>query len=519
MSIYLFDGQLYSSMQRHMQARHHLLYSAEHGVDFGSERIALNVTDWVFVTKCISHACSNATVWGLRRELDTLNRDDVHIVIAALNNSSSALHASIDVYLMRHLQPVRTRSASDDEIRAFWAALDVEPTILNDFVEADLVFDGVNLQASHRVTDLNDGYQRIEALLLYCLRFIDWSETRWVKVGRSGRYYMRARAVGVTELVGVVRSDPSFSMTMAQLNGFSRVTMEIDRFLCRCAFSVYASESAYLRIMEDDRWLRAMPELKSIVEELHSLDGLPMYVWSRCAQLIDGTDASELRDSALYCANTAAGYLYAEVFSLAEEFPLSLTQGNIHENLQQLRGSQHPVDPTTEKIRKCALGVGGIAIASLIRALEFLRDNMPGTTNIVEQNHACGAKLIKKHAGYEEATLRARGVTQQFRPIFTPTHDQKVRIKLTQQLKALQTGTTRLSGKHLLLGELARKAARKGKRRASSSNKPQATMADANENGESSANASSVTLKYELISESLRSRHGDGMIYDMFKTN
>lgn len=51
----------------------------------------LSLTDWFFAVKCSSHSCSNAVRWGFSTFDTGVDKDKLHISIAALRNSKTAL--------------------------------------------------------------------------------------------------------------------------------------------------------------------------------------------------------------------------------------------------------------------------------------------------------------------------------------------------------------------------------------------------------------------------------------------
>ena len=133
---------------------------------------------------------------------------------------------------------------------------------------------------------------------------------------------------------------------------------------------------------------------------------LPLYYWRRVAALVSGTCSEcELRVDAMRAAHCMIGYVHHDMFAQLERYPLSLTQGCISQNLDALYAL--PIDSVKEPTaKKIALLLSlGFPREQLRAALGFLRDELPCTTDLVEQGHGSGACLRKFHGTYCEKNL------------------------------------------------------------------------------------------------------------------
>ncbi len=114
------DGALYSSVVPLMRARQELYY-ADGAPGDGPRRELLADMDWSFGVLCGMHCCSNGVKWALTPWATDTLKDDAHITIASLRNSSCDLHGFIDVHLQRNLR-FRERPLENDVVLEFWLA-------------------------------------------------------------------------------------------------------------------------------------------------------------------------------------------------------------------------------------------------------------------------------------------------------------------------------------------------------------------------------------------------------------
>ena len=315
-SVYVQDGALHTALSRLFQSRHALYYTD--GPDLGFRHAELENTDWIVCLRCVSHCASSSVKWGLSNlEVESVV-DNIFISIAGLRNSSSALMAKVNDFILKRVRFSGTRSGPLEHRLGLWRALDVSPELLDQFAEADFVWDGHDLIVSDELQDQKDSYEKIATLLLHCIHWASFSLTRWVKVGQSARLLFRSLLCGVAGLVDLCRQDKAVSMY--HLNGFFRAQEDELRYLAVAAFCTYPCESFLAQVMADDRILRFCAQVKGTIdEELHFLKELPTYVWHRIARHVSPDfQSEELRHLVLEASYKSVGYVHKEVFSLLE---------------------------------------------------------------------------------------------------------------------------------------------------------------------------------------------------------
>ena len=94
-------------------------------------------------------------------------------------------------------------------------------------------------------------------------RWVDWSDTRWLKAGRASRFFLRSVACGLDPVVQSVLCDGT--ATNYHLNGVLRADFSVRRFFLVAAFAAVPVERIHLEVMRDDRLLRhGAPGVKAV---------------------------------------------------------------------------------------------------------------------------------------------------------------------------------------------------------------------------------------------------------------
>jgi hypothetical protein len=308
-SVYIFDGCLFSCLSKHFHARHEVFYDRNLGFDHGVLHEALRCMDWVVPVKCIAHGCSNAVAWGLKEVGLEAVRDDVHVAVASLINCRTVLHAAIDNFLVTYLKFSSDRSASISELQSFWKALHVEPNMCDRLSEMDLHWSGTHLVVNSDFEN-EASFNDVANSVLYLLTWCKFSDTRWAKVGACARKWIGSLAVGIDKIWAMAIADPHVSNY--HLSGYSKASPDVRLLLAVAAFSSLPGESLLIDLFEDDRFLMNTNRLWGIVaEEVDYLESVvPMFVWDRVVALAKlGVDGAGFRSKVIKVAHVTVGYL------------------------------------------------------------------------------------------------------------------------------------------------------------------------------------------------------------------
>jgi hypothetical protein len=352
------------------------------------------------------------------------------------------------------LKFVHGRTSSDSDILAFWLALDVGPDMCETLVSLDLNWDGDHLCVHDSWERHPKVFEDVAGCLLYLLRWLSFSETRWAKVGRSGRWFIRALAAGIEPLLQICLEDENISHY--NMGGFTRATVDVREFLAVASFSALSAESVLLQIFEDDRMLlHADHWWELAIDEVRYVVNLPAYVWGRIARLIGaGCVPLKLQHLAQGASFTTIAYLYWDVFRPCEQLPFSLARGDILANLDAFsRDPPRALDPVSAKI-KVLLSIG-FSRERIRRGLLLMRE-VPFTTDLVEQGHASAALFSKHHETLGEASLCSRSVCHQSRQVFGPSRTDKVRDRIAAAIARLDRRVpSRASAKNAFMKHLS----------------------------------------------------------------
>ena len=183
--------------------------------------------------------------------------------------------------------------------------------------------------------------------------------------------------------------------------------MRCREFVVVASLASYVADAALRQIMEDNRILRIIQELKaSVREELDWLYGIGLGTWEVLAGLC-GSLGERVRSDVLKAAHVSHGFMEMRIFSVAESLPYSLAEGNTDDNLMAFRANDEPTDPVASKIwRLLHMDFNTHAIRS---ALTLTRE-MPWSSASVEQQHASCAVVTRHHPGHGEESLKARAL-------------------------------------------------------------------------------------------------------------
>lgn len=401
-------------------------------------------------------------MWGPKGlDLDE-HRDKVHLSIASLINARTALHAHVDEFLARFLRFRPERVTSEENCRACWVFLQVEPSVVDILCSLDRRWDGGSLSIHASWEGSEEGFSKISGCSLYLLRWSSFSETRWAKVGVCARMFVGSLAAGLDRLWELCMRDEHVSKY--NLVGFSKADEGARRLLACAAFAAVPAESLLIQLFEDDRFLRKSGELWGELSlEVECLtDVLPIFVWDRVAAVTRiGLGGRKLRSLALQTTHTIVGYLWQEIFQPLQEYPLLLTQGSPDMQLDTLATLEDvaSLDPLTKKAR--ALLDMGVSRSRIARAIVLMRE-VPGTTTLIEQNHAAAALVLRHHETYTLPTLCARSLMHQARHLVGPTHHEPRCARIEADIaKFKHKLRSKLSARNMFLRGLFRQAAQR----------------------------------------------------------
>ena len=133
------------------------------------------------------------------------------MTISSLLRASTGLYLSVPEFVMTSVSFDRDDPHDIADLEQFWSFLDVEPSMMGLVVNVNPLWDGRRLRVSKALASIPDGVQRVTTVIHYMMRWVDFSETRWCKVGESGRLYLRSLLIGIDEMVRITVGNDAVS--------------------------------------------------------------------------------------------------------------------------------------------------------------------------------------------------------------------------------------------------------------------------------------------------------------------
>ena len=102
------------------------------------------------------------------------------------------------------------------------------PTMLDVFLKVCPMWKGKRLHVRSSLLNTADAIDSISVCIKHCMRWCDFSETRWTKVGQCSRLLLKSLLVGVDSIVDIAAADSAVSKW--HLNGFIKKSSHSVRY-------------------------------------------------------------------------------------------------------------------------------------------------------------------------------------------------------------------------------------------------------------------------------------------------
>ena len=146
--------------------------------------------------------------------------EDVHILISSLLRASAGLHLVVSEFVAGHVVFDRPPPDNIDDIERLWISLDVEPIILGLVVQVNPYWDVQRLRVSASLADEPGAIKKVTTVIRYMMHWVDFSETRWCKVGQSGCLYLRSLLIGIDRIETIASANGA--ITKWHLSGYAK---------------------------------------------------------------------------------------------------------------------------------------------------------------------------------------------------------------------------------------------------------------------------------------------------------
>jgi hypothetical protein len=158
--------------------------------------------------RCVLHSASSAIKWALSSFSNLQVLDDLHLSTKSCSNSSFALHNCVPSLVLQYIG-YRDSEHSPEERTIWWSALGIPAVLIEWVLRVDPRWDRVaqKLWVCSAVQDSHEGVDLVHSVLLFMMRWRDFSNTRWAGVGPSTRRIILSLAVGLEAMVQEVERD------------------------------------------------------------------------------------------------------------------------------------------------------------------------------------------------------------------------------------------------------------------------------------------------------------------------
>ena len=345
------DGLHFSPVLRLAQARNRLMYDAARAApELGSDwhqpgRTSLDMlalTDFTIGMRCQSHIMSLATHWGLQPWSSKEILEDLHISIKGLRTGGQGMLDKASAFVQAKL--VFKEPVLDGEVfqcRAqVWRFLVQSAPLVDQYVSSGFWFDPATdeLCLSNELAENPRVHDIAISLVMAMFHWIDFSETRWCGVGSCCRSFFGGLFAGADFCWRMCKDDSTVSMELLGQYKRARESFELRYYAGMACFVPLLSEAASLLLLQDDRFLRNNRQvLQAMNDEMKYLESVRPGVWAFFTLHIGGDSSPEqFRSDVFLAARRVMAFAYKDAFSMLEELPWKLTQGDIGENIDTL---------------------------------------------------------------------------------------------------------------------------------------------------------------------------------------
>lgn len=174
-------------------------------------------------------------------------------------------------------------------------------------------------------------------------------------------------------------------------------------------------------LLKDDRFLMfADKHWETMCDDHRYVVDAKSQVWEWLSQIAGCSDDADadLRGQAIWSSLASLAYTFRDSFERLHRLPLSLTQGDLGDNLEKLSQIDY-ADLTDEFSQRMRMSMElGVDLAVLEGVLRLCRE-APCCTNLVEQGHGSGAATLQAHSQFGTRSLQVRSSIHQCRALFS----------------------------------------------------------------------------------------------------
>ena len=223
-----FDRALFTPLRRMVLQQQAISRSLRASSQDSTLKTLERLLHWTVFTGCACHDVHNSLKWSMWSffHSDQVLKD-MFVVIASLRNSYSMLYDHLGIWL-GHIVKAVERPVPAQVLQEVYTALGVEPAEAESLAELGLIFVEGHLQVSASAAEESNLVERITGLVLHVWRFVQFTDSRWVTVGRSCRTLTASLLLGLGNLVEAIQRSPKYSNF--HIGGFSKLSDQVRLF-------------------------------------------------------------------------------------------------------------------------------------------------------------------------------------------------------------------------------------------------------------------------------------------------
>lgn len=443
---YVWDRGYFSALDR-LVRKAHLYESNQLG---GGEETVQGLTTFVLTRPDILHDCSTSFSWGMKPLCTGDLMKDAFVTIASIRNAYSILMSSLPLWLpgVIHFVPAQ-QLESEANLLLLWQALGIEDEVLQVLVSYRLLFLHGRFVVAAEVRDQPDFLDTLMASVMGVWRFVTFSESRWLTLGRGARSLIASHLTGLFSLLDFCRQR---GCSEFHIHGVDRCTGPVRTMFAVAAMASSVPESVLAEVLEDDRVMMNIERLEGVLaDEVSYLQELPERAWQILATTTPEATAWELRSMVLRCACVVVGHLTEKVFGDTQKLPWRLCRGDKAQNLVDLAQGEKPSEPTSGQLWE--LMHRGWGVGRLVEVLEEV-EGLSWSSIGAEQAHAGAAQVMRHHPDFHEGSMTARAFLYIARSLFSPEEEDNVVEKLEGRIASLRRSQVgHISARHVFLAD------------------------------------------------------------------
>ena len=200
-SHHCYDRAKFSALYDLARARHKQWFDRHVATATPGSDPRAGLKDWVLGTGCAMHDASKALEWATREHLkegeDILH--DLHIVCLSLRNGFEMMADALPEFCLQHV--VFGATAFDPApVEHYWRVLGSDEEWLPVLTQLNPWWYQGQLQVFHEFNGKPTTLSLVQDVVLYVMRIVIFTQTRWTSVGASCRGLLGSLSVGVYEL-------------------------------------------------------------------------------------------------------------------------------------------------------------------------------------------------------------------------------------------------------------------------------------------------------------------------------